>query len=62
MAIKSKGFLLDPTPGDNTLSGSVADTVQNYIDAEDTTPNLIDTSMTTLGHRIFVLVTIDTSA
>ena len=60
MAVKSKGFLLDPTPGDNTLSGSVADTVQNYIDAEDTTPNLIDTSMTTLGHRIFVLVTIET--
>ena len=60
MAIKSKGFLLDPTPGDNTLSESVADTVQNYIDAEDTTPNLIDTSMTTLGHRIFVLVTIET--
>ena len=60
--LASKGFLLDPTPGDNTLSGSVADTVQNYIDAEDTTPNLIDTSMTTLGHRIFVLVTIDTSA
>ena len=60
MAIKSKGFLLDPTPGDNTLAESVADTVQNYIDAEDTTPNLIDTSMTTLGHRIFVLVTIET--
>ena len=60
MAIKSKGFLLDPTPGDNTLSESVADTVQNYIDSEDTTPNLIDTSMTTLGHRIFVLVTIET--
>ena len=60
MAIKSKGFLLDPTPGDDTLSGSVADTVQNYIDAVDSTPHLIDTSMTTLGHRIFVLVTIET--
>ena len=34
--------------------------VQNYIDGLDTTPNLIDTSMTTLGHRIFVLVTIET--
>lgn len=60
MAIKSKGFLLDPTPGADDLSGSVADTVQNYIDATDSSPNLIDTSMTTLGHRIFVLVTIET--
>ena len=62
MAVKSKGFIVDPTPGADDLSGSVADTVQNYIDALDTTPNIIDTSMTTLGHRIFVLVTIDTSA
>ena len=60
MAVKSKGFLLDPVPGDNDLSGCVADTVQNYIDATDSTPNIIDTSITTIGHRLFVLVTIET--
>ena len=60
MAVKSKGFIVNPTPGADDLSGSVADTVQNYIDGLDTTPKKIDTSMTTLGHRIFVLVTVET--
>ena len=60
MAVKSKGFIVNPTPGADDLSGSVADTVQNYIDGLDTTPKKIDTSMTSLGNRIFVLVTIET--
>lgn len=61
MAVNAKGFLSDPTPGDNTLSGAHAKDVEDYITATDSTPANLAISTTTVGHRIFTLVVIVTN-
>ena len=60
MAVKAKGFITDQVPGDNTTSGTLAKEVEDYITAEDSTPDKLAVTTTSIGHRLFTLVVIVT--
>ena len=61
MAVKAKGFITEQVPGDNTTSGTLAKEVEDYITALDATPDQLTVSCESIGHRLFTVVTIETS-